>query len=110
VDERTFDVALMQASHLLLGRPWQYDRRTIHDGFRNTYKLEHLGRKFLIPSLPPREVYKDQLALEKSFALFDITSKLQKKDEWSVVKKVSRVNEEKSGHERREHALSGVKM
>ncbi|KAF7838912.1 hypothetical protein G2W53_007394 [Senna tora] len=29
------DVVPMQASHLLLGRPWQFDRRTTHDGFKN---------------------------------------------------------------------------
>lgn len=27
----------MDAGHLLLGRPWQYDRKTIYDGFANTY-------------------------------------------------------------------------
>nr|GFA00082.1 hypothetical protein [Tanacetum cinerariifolium] len=27
----------MDAAHLLLGRPWQYDRRVIHDGYKNTY-------------------------------------------------------------------------
>jgi hypothetical protein len=29
----------MHAGHILLGRPWQYDRRVIHDGFRNRYSF-----------------------------------------------------------------------
>jgi len=36
-DEILCDVTDMDATHLMLGRPWQYDRRTIHDGFLNTY-------------------------------------------------------------------------
>jgi hypothetical protein len=30
----------MDVCHLLLGRPWQYDRNVIHDGRMNTYTLE----------------------------------------------------------------------
>jgi len=29
----------MDAFHILLGRPWQYDRGTIHDGVKNTYSF-----------------------------------------------------------------------
>lgn len=31
------DVVSMDACHILLGRPWQYDRGTTHDGRKNTY-------------------------------------------------------------------------
>jgi hypothetical protein len=33
------DVVAMDACHLLLGRPWQYDRRAHHDGRKNTYSF-----------------------------------------------------------------------
>lgn len=47
------DVVPMDACHLLLGRPWQFDRSVIHDGRSNTYSFLFEGVKFvLIPSLP----------------------------------------------------------
>ena len=33
------DVVAMDAFHLLLGRPWQYDRDVIHNGWTNTYSF-----------------------------------------------------------------------
>lgn len=39
-DELLCDVAPMQACHLLLGRPWQYDRYTRHEGRTNKYVLQ----------------------------------------------------------------------
>jgi hypothetical protein len=33
------DVVPMTACHLLLGRPWQYDRDVRHNGRANTYNL-----------------------------------------------------------------------
>jgi len=32
----------------LLGRPWQFDRKAIHDGRRNTYTLEKDGNKHML--------------------------------------------------------------
>ena len=36
-DEVTCDVVPMSASHLLLGRPWQFDRQVVHNRRANTY-------------------------------------------------------------------------
>ncbi|GJU62754.1 RNA-directed DNA polymerase [Tanacetum coccineum] len=33
----------MDAAHILLGRPWQFDRKTKHDGFQNTYSFKKDG-------------------------------------------------------------------
>ena len=33
------DVMPMDVCHILLGRSWQYDRATVHDGKKNTYKF-----------------------------------------------------------------------
>jgi hypothetical protein len=38
-DNTWCDVVAMDACHLLLGRPWQYDRNAHHDGRKNTYSF-----------------------------------------------------------------------
>ncbi|KAF7832551.1 hypothetical protein G2W53_014884 [Senna tora] len=53
-DEVLCDVVPMQASHLLLGRPWQFDRRTTHDGFKNRYSFSKDGRSFTLVPFPPQ--------------------------------------------------------
>ncbi|KAM3283600.1 hypothetical protein P3S67_022398 [Capsicum chacoense] len=55
-DEVLCDVIPMQACHLLLGRPWQYDRSTKHDGRSNRYTLEKDGRKVALHPLLPSQV------------------------------------------------------
>ncbi|GJT00100.1 reverse transcriptase domain-containing protein [Tanacetum coccineum] len=42
-DEVWCDVVPMDAYHVLLGRPWKFDRKTKHDGFKNTYTFEKDG-------------------------------------------------------------------
>eukprot|EP00253_Pinus_taeda_P004893 PITA_04893 len=39
------DVMPMDVYHILQGRPWQFDRKAIHDGRRNTYTLKKDGHK-----------------------------------------------------------------
>ncbi|XP_042446414.1 uncharacterized protein LOC122031361 [Zingiber officinale] len=53
------DVVPMQASHLLLGRPWQFDRRTTHDGYKNRYSFSKDGRNITLAPLTPRQDFKD---------------------------------------------------
>ncbi|XP_057543336.1 uncharacterized protein LOC130821562 [Amaranthus tricolor] len=53
VDEVMCDVLDMDACHLLLGRPWQYDKKTTHNGYTNTYTLKHDGKKKELIPLPP---------------------------------------------------------
>ena len=43
-DKILCDVIPMDVCHLLLGRPWKYDRNVVHDGRMNTYTLEKDGR------------------------------------------------------------------
>ncbi|GKB80584.1 putative reverse transcriptase domain-containing protein [Tanacetum coccineum] len=42
-DEVWCEVIPMDAAHILLGRPWQFDRKTKHDGFQNTYSFKKDG-------------------------------------------------------------------
>ncbi|KAJ0975418.1 hypothetical protein J5N97_017383 [Dioscorea zingiberensis] len=52
-DNAWCDVVSMDACHLLLGRPWQYDRSVIHDGRKNTYSLNIKGKRIVLA--PRRE-------------------------------------------------------
>jgi reverse transcriptase-like protein len=52
-DEVVCDVLSMNACHLLLDRPWKYDKKTTHDGYANTYTLRHEGKKNELVPLPP---------------------------------------------------------
>ena len=38
-DKIVCDVMPMDVCHILLGRPWQYDKEAMHNGKRNTYKF-----------------------------------------------------------------------
>ena len=52
-DEVWCDVVTMDVCHLLLGRPWQYDRQIIYDGFKNTYTFRKDGHKIVLTPLNP---------------------------------------------------------
>ena len=89
-DKIYFDIVPMNACHLLLGRPWQYDRHVIHDDKANTYNFWFENKKItLIQSkeppgalLPTASVYgplKTQalLALSSKFVIFLTRSKFE---------------------------------
>ncbi|XP_048228255.1 uncharacterized protein LOC125369529 [Ricinus communis] len=63
--EALCDIVPMHACHVLLGRPWQFDRKAHHDGFLNSYSFMEEGRKVTLAPLSPNEVYDDQSRLEK---------------------------------------------
>ena len=46
-DKVLCDVVPMEASHILLGRPWQFDNRAIHDGYSNKISFVHQDKKKL---------------------------------------------------------------
>src|SRR2546425_7745407 len=61
----------MQAGHLFLGRPWQYDRRVMHNGYSNRYSFTYKGRNVVLAPLSPQELYEEQKKLlerEKEFS------------------------------------------
>jgi hypothetical protein len=55
-DKILCDVIPMDVCHLLLGRPWQYERNVIHDGRMNTYTLEKNGRTHMLLPIKDKEV------------------------------------------------------
>lgn len=50
------DVVPMDACHLLLGRPWEYDRNTNHNGRTNTYSFLFDGVKITLMPNKPKEL------------------------------------------------------
>ena len=58
MDNVLCDVVPKSACHILLGRPWQFDRHVMHDGFKNTYSLIIDKERIVLNPLPPNEVHK----------------------------------------------------
>ena len=53
------DVVPMSVCHLLLGRPWQYDKGAIHDGRANTYSFKWKDKSYLLRPMTPSQVIAD---------------------------------------------------
>lgn len=64
-DEVLCDVVPMQAGHVLLERPWQKDRKVMHNGFANKYSFKFIGRPITLIPMTPSQVHKDQVRLKK---------------------------------------------
>ncbi|XP_068489409.1 uncharacterized protein [Phaseolus vulgaris] len=64
-DEVLCDVVPMEATHILLGRPWQFDRKVFHDGFTNKMSFHFHGHKVTLKSLSPKEVHEDQVKMRE---------------------------------------------
>ncbi|XP_019059496.1 PREDICTED: uncharacterized protein LOC109117167 [Tarenaya hassleriana] len=64
-DEVICDVVPMQAGHILLGRPWQFDREVKHNGRANQYSFVYDKRKVVLAPLSPSPVHEMQLKLAK---------------------------------------------
>ena len=65
-DEVLCDVVPMHACHILLGRPWQYDRRVTHDGFTNRYSFVIRKQPISLVPLTPKQVLEDQLKMQRA--------------------------------------------
>jgi len=59
-DKVLCDVLPMEACHILLDRPWQFDKKTMHNGFTNEITFTHKEKKFILYPLSPSQVVKDQ--------------------------------------------------
>jgi len=50
-------LCLLHATHMLIGRPWKFDRKAKHDGFKNMYSLEKDDRIYTLAPLTQKQVY-----------------------------------------------------
>jgi len=63
-DEVLCDVVPMEANHILLGRPWKYDRHVLHDGLTNKMTFTFQGHKVTLKPLSRKEVHEDQIKMK----------------------------------------------
>ncbi|KAL9247448.1 hypothetical protein vseg_020880 [Gypsophila vaccaria] len=55
-DEILCDVIPMDAFHVLLGRPWQFDRDVVHHARSNEYELRDKGKRVVLEPMTPQVV------------------------------------------------------
>ncbi|KAK1679241.1 hypothetical protein QYE76_040089 [Lolium multiflorum] len=53
------DVVPMTVCHMLLGRPWQFDKKAIHDGYSNAYTFKVKDKKFALRPMTPSQIIAD---------------------------------------------------
>ena len=79
----------MHDGHILLGHPWQFDRKVTHDGYKNRYALVLNNRTIVLTSLRPAGAYADQIRLVRECKLREEQLSIQekerkeKKNEWA---------------------------
>ncbi|GJS91684.1 reverse transcriptase domain-containing protein [Tanacetum coccineum] len=58
-DEVWCEVIPMDAAHILLGRPWKFDKKTKHEGFQNTYSFKKDGVNITLVPFYSRQTQAD---------------------------------------------------
>ena len=61
-DNLECDVIPMSVCHLLLGRPWQFDRGVTHNGRTNHYSFKMKGKEYVLRPMSPSQVLADKQA------------------------------------------------
>ncbi|XP_057811644.1 uncharacterized protein LOC131025876, partial [Salvia miltiorrhiza] len=111
-DEVLCDVIPMQATHILLGRPWQVDRRAIHDEVTNKYSFAYKQKKLAIVSLSPQQIYEDHLQLQQRHKEADKVKSteqpVEKKEMKVAVEVVVAIKDEDSREEVLEKSTSSI--
>ncbi|RDX91883.1 hypothetical protein CR513_26065, partial [Mucuna pruriens] len=57
------DVMPREETHILLGRPWKFDRKVTYDEVSNKLSFVYLGEKVVLKPVSLREVSKDQIKM-----------------------------------------------
>jgi hypothetical protein len=54
-----YDVVPMTVCHVLLGRPWQFDKKAIHNGYSNVYTFKEADKAFMLCPMTPSQIIAD---------------------------------------------------
>jgi hypothetical protein len=104
-DEVLCDVAPMHAGHLLLGRPWQFDRKVEHDGYKNRYTLVMNKRLVVLTPLQPAEAYADQIRISRECKLREEQLSIQEKEKKNESEKKSENEKNKNESEKKSECI-----
>ncbi|GKD23630.1 putative CCCH-type zinc finger family protein, partial [Tanacetum coccineum] len=77
------DVVSMDACHVLLGRPWQFDRCTTHDGRSNTYSFNKDNVKVML--VPSKAVGLAKSTKKGNENLLSITNFMDEVDDFGIM-------------------------
>ena len=69
-DELWCDVIPMSACHLLLRRPWQFDRKVVHEGDTNVYSVQVGHKRIKLQPLSPSEYFAHMKESKKKTNMF----------------------------------------
>ncbi|KAK1602126.1 hypothetical protein QYE76_017169 [Lolium multiflorum] len=71
------DVVPMTVCHMLLGRPWQYDKKANHDGYTNAYSFKVNDKTYILRPMTPSQVIADNAKALARAKEATITSELR---------------------------------
>ena len=79
----------MDVCHILLGRPWKFDRNVIHDGRKNTYTLEKNGITHMLLPIEEKKVKEEARTHILLISGKELLSEVKKEQEiqFSMVRK-----------------------
>jgi hypothetical protein len=74
------DVVPMQACHILLGRPWQFDKDSTHHGRLNQYSFLHHDKKIVLHPMSPEAIMHNDVAAARKTKSHDHANHIAAKD------------------------------
>ena len=84
-DEILCDIIPMDVFHILLGRPWQYDMKVVHDGRKNTYSLEKDGKRHTLSPLEDEAVEESSGSSILLMTEKELLHEVQKEEDFQIV-------------------------
>ena len=93
----------MHAGHILLGKPWLFDRKVNHDRFKNRHSFVKDNKTITLVPLTPRQVYEDQMKLKRENELKkNCETESSKKDDEKESERKKESEKKKNSEKKRE--------
>jgi hypothetical protein len=75
----------MDVCHLLLVRPWKYDKNVVHDGRKNMYTLEKNGRTQMLLPIKDKKVKTEMRNTVLIMSGNEILNEVKKKEDTQFI-------------------------